>query len=193
MFYHPAALVAKDIDVLIARGEQQLAEAQKLVADHRNNNRSHLLSSIEYEIRELQETLAQLKAEDRNATRRTHQINMYEEDLLRSENIIGEELDFVEEVYRNYQASNRTANEFVEYGERLIAEGKAEIAKHQGHQSRDVRAIGWAVSDIQAQVNRLRAHPPHGAYLSYTEQSLIQNEKTLRALLDRVRHSQSRY
>src|SRR5699024_6162817 len=108
LFYHPAALVAKDIDVLIVRGEEQLVEAQRLVANHRNNNRSHLLFTVENEIRDLQEILAKLKAEDKNATRRTYMLNQYEEMLLHSENRIGEELEFVEEVYRNHNAANKT-------------------------------------------------------------------------------------
>ena len=98
--------MAKDIDVLIERGDKQLAEAHKLIADHKNNSRSHLFDVLGREIKELEYKLAQMKTLVKNATKRTSKINYMQEGLLSVTNRIGVELEFVEEVLASRNAAN---------------------------------------------------------------------------------------
>ena len=142
----------KDVDVLIERGEKQLAEAHKIVSEHKNNSRSHLLQTAEREIKELEKVLTQLKATAKNATKRNYIINQLEEDLLHAENRIGEELEYVEDVYKNHNSANKTANELVEFGTKLVTEAKAEIVKHQGSKTNLIRSLEYEVDIINVYV-----------------------------------------
>ena len=178
--------MAKDIDVLIERGDKQLAEAHKLIADHKNNSRSHLFDVLGREIKELEYKLAQMKTLVKNATKRTSKINYMQEGLLSVTNRIGVELEFVEEVYANHNAANKTANELIEFGEKLVTQAKAEIAKHQGHDHFAVRSLEYEVRDIERAIKSLQAHSPVPGKFNYTEQTLVRHEKTLRALLARL-------
>ena len=178
--------MAKDIDALIERAEKQLVEARKLVADHKNNNRGHLIDAVEREIKELESVQAQMKTLQKNVTKRTSEINNLEERLLNLENRIGEELAFVEEVYASHNATNRTANELVELGQKLVAQAKPQIDRYQDHSHYVVQLLEDEVKGIEQAIKTVQTHPSTSREFNDAEESLVRHEKTLQALLFRL-------
>ena len=181
---YTAAIVGKDINGLLDRATELEAQGNKIIAEFKNHSKSHLLSALEHEIKQVEHIAKTLKEQAANASHRDHQLNALEENLLYFENRLGEELDFVLDVY-HYNSTGKSKDELINFGEKLIKDAKEVVAKHEAHGHREILTLNSEIHAIERLIKELQTHPT-GRLHELEEAALIRNEKTLRALIERI-------
>lgn len=111
-----AAIVGKDITVLLERATQLENMTRKIIAEYGNHSNSNILKGLSIELKSLTQLAKDLRRlATSSATLRTDELNLAEEKLLSFENYIQSELEVAQEV-RHFNATGRSADELINYG-----------------------------------------------------------------------------
>lgn len=184
-----AAPVAEEVTSALARAEDLIKTTQKIIADHKANNRAHLLDNIEYQLARFEKVAHDLEgvkamASEVDAAKEmatlTNKLDFFEARL-------NEELSFVEDVYKNAHASGRTTDELLAYATTLLGEAKkavARFAQDSEHSDAEIQ-IHSEIFQVQMLYNALNYKSatlgPVAATLE--EEALVLHERSLFRLI----------
>ena len=173
--------------MLLERATELEATGHRLIQEFHNHSKGHLIITLTHEVEELEKLTNIIKSTEANVTDRTRTLNELEEQLLYRENRITDELDFALDLY-NFNGTGRTQNELIEYGQKLITDAKAILAKHDGHDhNRSERAsLQIEINDIEKLIRDIRQHASSNRRVEVDEAQLVKQERTIRALIKEI-------
>lgn len=128
-----AAPATTDVSAVLTKAQDLITQTQQIISGHKEHNRGHLLSNLEYQLARFQKVeydlkvLSQLVPAPESVAK---DIQNLENKLGYFEDRLGEELAFVEDVYKSSAATGaKSPNELLDYALALMMEAKAAVAK----------------------------------------------------------------
>ena len=168
------------------RADALLKRVHDLIAEHKVHN-FHLIQGLERQSIMIEALHLDLKTQLANAAHQfqLHHIHIIEEDLLYLENRVSEELSFIQHVASGQDNRGENEAQLIARGEQLIKDGQAAIGKNPS--APEAKEISSDIIVIQSLIKVLQSKPaPTGAELQKDEQELARQERSLRALIDKI-------
>jgi len=174
------------LETIEKRAETLYTNTKKYIDDQTAANKSHLVAHLDY-LNNLVDGIVldtQDQLSDKTKVFSSSQVNVIEEDLRYIENSISDELKTIQAVIdgpTNPQGTTNTA--LITRGEALVKQGEEALVRHRD--IREGRAIQFEITQIEALIKQLEAHPT-GTILHIEEEQLSRHERTLAQLLERA-------
>ena len=142
-----------------------------------------MIKNVELSQKQLETVLIEIKKVYNFNTTINHnpKLNELEEQLLNYENSLEMELEFINAIYGNHNASKPNANLLVEYGTKLIVDAKMMIDKYKMSYQQIIENIIEKKNEVEQLLKIMQSNPS-----TKVEQVLLDCLKTFKNYIDKM-------